>query len=399
MTNTEPTKYLIPAGNLETLKAKIAELARRAERVARRGGLTDAAPITLNVGDIVRRESHREGRKVIELFYECTVTGGAPRVAGWSFVATIQHTAEGNIVRRVPSAYDRDIDLTWYRDAAPACAHCGMDRRRADTFVVANATDTKQVGRSCLGDFLGFASPDALARLAEIMAAVDEACEGGEGGFGGGECVADVEDFLGHVAAMIREGGWISRTKARELEKSATADRAWRNRFPSPMMPKKDLLEVTEADRALAAEALIWAAALEERTDLSDYEHNLRVALTSGVVRHRTSGIIASVIAAYQRAEGIRRERAARPVSVHVGTVGKRETFDATLERVFSFETQYGTSHVHKFRTDDGAVLVWKTGSAFLETGRYRVTGTIKAHDEYKGEAQTILTRCRAEAV
>jgi hypothetical protein len=401
----EIKSYRIPAANVARLQAAIADIAKKAAKVAARGALADATPITLTVGPVIRTET--PGRRpgdapIVTLHHECTVTGGAPRLAGWAFAATLQHEGAGTILRSVPGV---EIDLARFRDAGPVCEHCNLDRRRGDTFVVVHDDGTvRQVGRTCLGEFLGTESPEAVARMAELLAAAGEACEGAEesGGYAGAEEIADLADYLAHVACMIRLGGWVSRTAARDRgDAMATADAAWNNRFPHTPAERAAVVTPTEQDATLAAAALAWGAGLDERTDLSDYEHNLRVALASGVVRHRLAGIVASVVPAYQRAMGQERERASRPVSTHVGTVGKRETWFATLERIFSFDTDYGALHVHKFRTAEGAILVWKTGSVLLGDAaigqEHTVTGSVKKHDEYKGEAQTILTRCSVE--
>ena len=407
MTNTTdtPKVFKVPAANVGRLQAAIDDIAHKAAKVAKRGALADATPITLTVGPVIRTE-HRlpDGEVRVTLHHECTVTGGAPRLAGWSFAATLQHEGAGTIIRSVPGT---ECDLTAYRDADPDCDHCNVRRNRNDTFVVVHEDGSvKQVGRSCLGEFLGTKSPEAVARMAELLAAAGEACEaaGEEGGCYGGEDVADLADYLGHVACMIRLGGWVSRSKARDsyLPVLATADAAWNNRFSKSQQERSNVATVTAQDEQLAAAALAWGAGLEERTDLSDYEHNLRVSLASGVVRRRLAGIVASVIAAYQRAAGIERERANRPVSQHVGTVGQRGTWYATLERVFSFDTDFGALHVHKFRTSDGAILVWKTGTVCMSDAdigtEQTVTGTVKKHDDYKGELQTVLTRCAVVA-
>jgi exo-beta-1,3-glucanase (GH17 family) len=39
---------------------------------------------------------------------------------------------------------------------------------------------------------------------------------------------------------------------------------------------------------------------------------------------------------------------------------------------------------------------MWKTGTEKLELGQYKLTGTVKEHSEYKGELQTVMTRCKA---
>lgn len=74
----------------------------------------------------------------------------------------------------------------------------------------------------------------------------------------------------------------------------------------------------------------------------------------------------------------------------------------------------YGTDivNIHRFADDEGNLLVWKTTAylerideegflAFIEHGtRVTLRGTVKAHDEYRGTKQTVLSRCKvAEAI
>ena len=151
--------------------------------------------------------------------------------------------------------------------------------------------------------------------------------------------------------------------------------------------------------------AEFWAEHLtdaEVDAERGDYLHNLRAVARTGLVTFRSSGIAASMVTAYQRFIGRQRqnaERAARPLSEHIGTVGKRETFTARLDFVTGYETQYGYTTVCKFVTDAGNVLCWKASSTDLardDVGKlYSVTGTVKAHDDYKGTKQTALTRCK----
>src|SRR5208337_1130009 len=105
----------------------------------------------------------------------------------------------------------------------------------------------------------------------------------------------------------------------------------------------------------------------------SDYLHNVRVVARTGVVGFRSAGIAASMVTAYERAIGAARkraERAARPSSVHVGTVGKRETFsNLTLDFVTGYDTEYGYTTVLKFIADSGAVLTWKASNTDLARG------------------------------
>ncbi len=383
------TTHEIPAANIEGAKARIAELAKRAAKIAARGDLNDYTPITLTVGE---RALRRRADGASEVVYRCTLTGAAPRLAGWSFAAALQHEEAGTIIRSIPGV---EVDLTSYRNAPPRCEHCNTTRRRADTYVVVNGTTTRQVGSSCLADFTGHKSPAAAIAIAEILMAADESCEG----FGsGGVPTATAAEFLAFVAAQIRVNGWTSRTVARDTGRRATADLAMMSLFPAPDARDSARLMPEAADTELAAVALAWSETAFSG-NLSDYEHNLSIALAGGIATHRLAGIIASLIPCYSRAMGLVAERKFAAAAGHVGTVGKRSTFELELVRVFSYDSAYGVTNVHKFRADSGAVVVWKTGSVRLDAGRYAVTATVKAHDEYKGEPQTVLTRAKCAAV
>ncbi len=422
--------FKIPAQNLEALRAKIAELAKRAAKIAKKGNLLYATTIGLEVGERVLEPSEVVVGSVCEngvvtklyappsVYFICTVTGTTPKLAGWSFIATLQHEEGGTILRQVPTASYPEGTLNRFRQAGPACEHCNYNRRRNDTFVVRHDDGAvKQVGRNCLADFTGIKSPEALAALAELLAAAGEAAELSEGGgFGGGVVTEDIGAYLAYVAAAIRHDGWTSRTKAREAQEAgggaaATADTAWTVMHPTPgdtRRRERDGLWTapTPRDIELAKTALTWSDAHLTEADpntLGDYEHNLRVAMVGGIVTHRLAGIVASLISYYERAQGkILRAKAAESIkdaankAGYVGTVGKRCNFKASLVAVFDFTSNYGVVHVHKFLTPEGAVLVWKTGTDKLDLGSYEVVGSVKEHAEYKGELQTVITRCKA---
>lgn len=90
------------------------------------------------------------------------------------------------------------------------------------------------------------------------------------------------------------------------------------------------------------------------------------------------------------------------PLTLHAGTVGVRETFEVTLDFAHGYEGAFGWQTILKFKTSTGAALVWRTGSSDLgkgDVGRsFSLTGTVKSHGEYKGDAQTIVTRCKLVA-
>jgi hypothetical protein len=404
------TVYQIPAENIGTVRARIEALQKRAARICKKFALTDDTAISITVGEPWVRVTRRDlvSEEVRTVLYPVTVTGAAPRIAGWDFVAVLEHTVAGNLLKQVPGTELPEATLTAYRAAPSLCDHCTTRRRRTETFLVrSEAGELKQIGRNCLADYLGHEDPEAIIEAAQFLADCGAFFGDEEGwGSGGSADVQAIEDFLPWVAMAIRDSGWTPKSKAQpEIGKFSTvavanslaAEAQEIARSRSNRTPKYP----STADRDLAKAAIEWCRTeLANKPSKSDYEHNLVVICSIDVLRAKNEGIAASLIPTYQRATAQKIERAKRPTSEHVGEVGKRLTFTATLERVFSFDSDYGAIHIHKFRTAEGSILVWKTGSAMLNQGKvYTIKGTVKTHDEYKGEKQTTLSRCVATPV
>jgi len=96
--------------------------------------------------------------------------------------------------------------------------------------------------------------------------------------------------------------------------------------------------------------------------------------------------------------------------SQYVGTPGEKLTVEVTYEgspyytRKVFYNTE--TVYLHKFRDADGNLIVWRTTvSGFGKTcdGEVNegdalvVTATVKEHNEYKGEKQTLIIRAKVE--
>lgn len=83
-------------------------------------------------------------------------------------------------------------------------------------------------------------------------------------------------------------------------------------------------------------------------------------------------------------------------VSRHVGVPGERLTVRLEVSFVSDrYEGQFGTFCIVRFRDDAGNVLTWFASGAFVpargERGTFRFT--VKKHETYRGEAQTLVTR------
>ena len=397
--------------------SKQADLVAELERLAKRAAKIGAPAITWEFGAVTSRKVVVDmgGSDRLVPFVALTLTGVRPQVNGWEFVATVEHLDGVNVLRHTPACTEVEIPET-YRRNDPTCEHCNLARRRRDTYVLRSETGTwKEVGSSCLVDFLGHDNPHTLAAYAEMLGsalALCESCEsdpdGGYGFGGGGPAAFALVEFLAHVAAEIRESGWTPKSAVPERPSASTAEMALDRIAPSRASREENRRDrsVTDSDRAVAEASAEWALGLETSGErLNDYLWNLFAVAKSGIVKHRTVGLAASIVAAHTKAEVRKRERAARKPSEHVGTVGETRSFALTLDRHFSFETQWGWVDRYIFRDADDCVFAWKASGdssviglkapddRMVEGSTYILIATVKKHDDYKGTKQTVLTR------
>lgn len=420
--------YRIPKCNLERLTHRIDKLTRKAVKLRQEppalviDGNEDVMLIRNDKG--TRQEW--EGGEPLPVGWEkigyrryinCHVVGKAPVIEGWKLLAVVEHgdSEVGNVVRTVPG----EVCPSGYRVSLGWCDHCKTTRRRLETFILRNTENDLaiQVGRNCLADFCR--SPERaeqLAREAEWLQAIAGWCEEAEswGPDGKGpELRHDTTDVLALTARIIRGFGWMSRSKAKDdpYGPSATADIVsnvlyWPQFLREHPHIEQAANDVQPQDTKLAEDAIEWVRGFRTGQDmetLSDYEHNLLVVLTGETLERRHLGIACSAIASYEGWKH-RKEESARQ-SRHVGTVGKRETFTVKVKQIKAFAEQsnysYGTGVRLMIRMEDpdGNALIWWTSppGGGLEEGdaAYKILATVKAHTDYKGRPQTVLTRVK----
>ncbi len=398
-------EYDVVAEELPALRERFAKIAKRAAKL----GVTP--PSFDVVGTFMFEWRDRNDAPRVTEKARIIVSGDRPRINGWSFVARIDHMEEGNVL----SVGDRSVEIpAHFRTAPCVCEHCNLRRRRIATYMLHSDDGAwKQVGASCLTDFLGHPHPEAIAALAEFWGDIEDACDdAGDHEGGSGERRSDgygMVAFMERVAQAIRLYGWTSRKTAEERSMLSTCSEALYMLNPPKTAPRPARPEPIDRERAAAA--IEWARSLPE--DCDDYLWNLRTAARREYVTRVTYGLMASALPAYDRSLA---KRAQKHPSEWIGVVKvkgdrkyKAPTFRLTVDRVIDLQGEWGTSWINIMHDVDGNVVTWKTTTGGLDQGRtYDVTGTVEAHEVYRprdaapdfpGIRQTKLTRCKAVLV
>lgn len=403
------TTVTIIAENAKDARAKLVKLQARAARYGQSITFTFSP-----VREVERKTVDPAGRKITyaERFIDVEVEGEAPRVGKHVLLASLEREAGGVIVNTVPGSETEvgNIGRKW----DGRCDHCKVSRTRTKGFVVADGKHKLVVGRSCLRDYLGIDVPEGVLSAFQFARDLRDMGDPDElGGLGWRDPLTVTASLLTATSAAIDLWGWSpasgsadhgDTTKGRVALLSRTDD------LKGLEKQRRQQLEAELRDNAAkhaerAAAVIAWG-----RNDLrpgnSDYLHNLKLLLACDTVQAKRAGYVCSAVTAYERDQGrkleAKREAANAPASHHVEAVGDRLATDVTVERIVALpDYGFGCMSIYCMRQANGALLSWKTSpDAVAVQGvgvgdQVKLTGTVKAHADFKGTPETRLTRCR----
>jgi hypothetical protein len=404
----ENNQFKVPEVNLGWLKEKIEKLNRKAMKLnmplielvflGEEMVLDGCRSVSCAVAPPCTCE------KTYHKVFTVEIKGQAPSIDGWDFVGTIDHIEGGNILRLLPG---QTIPEQYRQASSQNCDHCHVNRNRASTYVLVNAKDEyKQVGKQCLQDFFKQDVSNVVAR-AELLASAGQLQEASENWSNGlpRQDYYELSRYLANVLTVVEKYGFVSRAKATEWNKVPTSTDA--AILMTKPMDKEALalgVQVTQEHKAKAIEIIGWIENYLDKSNLSDYEHNLKVVVDLGYCEWKTFGLAASITALHYRETAAKAEKTDKKSSEYVGEVGKRmKGLKLTLNKIINLgEGAYGLMHLYKFEDETRNTLVWFSGNSvdsetrdFLEGRVYNVTATVKEQSLYNGTKQTVLTRCK----
>lgn len=366
--------------------------------------------IELNSTRKLWKKDEHTGEKIFRVFHLFALRGGTPKFDGWSLVGTIDPTPAGNIIRKSPTA--EGIDVSAFYDCEPGCDHCKVKRNRKDTFIVSHEDGRqKQVGRQCIKDFLGHASPERIGSLFAAFSLFTDWVESGlredDENFDRdprGERLLEPVRFLSYVAWCIETFGYLSNAKAQEYGKTSTKSDALSACFPpSPLPSGWKRIVPTDEHVALAEEAIKFTQDFfKAKPPENDFERNLWLTSCLDFYTLRQLGFASYLIPFLKRQQNETAQREARKDLTHVGEVGTRYRGETlTFKGCWSVDTDYGVLHIQRLEDADRNWLVWKSSVAIEaeEGDEVVIDYTVKAHGDFKGTPQTLLTRCKVKEV
>lgn len=402
---TTTTIVTLPVRRLDEFEAKMAKLVKRARKLgvlvptwAVKEIRTEKIRVSAPLNPITMETSKEVNIQIADV----ELTHQAVKLADWDLLAKIDPIAGGTFTINVVPGND-EIASEISRDLDPLkCNHCNTRRRRNATFIVRHADGTlKQVGRNCLRDFLGHVSPEHIAAMLAFMGELtiigkSEAWGGGMGW----DPRTDLETVLTVTSAVVRVMGWAPRSSAQFTTPTADSVTTWLIGRGDMANRLRREVQITEVDEERAEQVIAWVRGMGEQNSV--FLNNLRAIFTVDEVEIKNFGFACSAISAFMkhldRQAEILRKRESHKNSRHVGTVGQRQVFEGlTVDSVRSFEGQFGTTTLIKFTDKDGNLITWFASGDKVDDfrlgARVDLKATIKKHDDFRGELQTVVNR------
>lgn len=179
-----------------------------------------------------------------------------------------------------------------------------------------------------------------------------------------------------------RQRAWEAGEAARAAAKRAADDRA--------ANPDPRLEAICAAHGCSVAEVVARATEADEYAPpMRFYEDIVMRWVAKGELTERQWEAVLSTT------ESVRNANAVKGNSSFVGEVGQRLDFEAGIEGVRHMEGDFGTTSLVRMRDEAGNCFVWfASGYKTYEEGeRFKVRATIKKHNVFNEEKQTVISR------
>lgn len=357
------------------------------------------------------------------------IEGEMPVLSGWKFLSTIHHRKMPEVLSSGGVQYENAVFHSFFLDdeeklylesqldelqaCPPGCEHCNLPRLRNQTFILENQEtgEQKQVGSTCIDDFLGekslkkalwFFEMDSLFKEDYVSSYVDNLYRSSSSKY-----PVPLEIFVAQASLIIDAEGFVSRANSDSLNNIvATADRVVAA-FTEPDSAQKRLFDAyvqgqphKQLDKA--KEVLKFYQSIDPKG--KDFIQNIkRLALSgSANLRNRSDTGLAGYMAEgfsreLERRKAIELEKASR-TNEHFGNEKERGMLKLNLTKAFYDSSARFPYTRLTFKDDDGRLFEWTTSSSVedFEKGKtYIVTATIKNHSEYKGDKITNIIRLK----
>lgn len=350
--------------NMEKTLAQAQKLAKRGQEKGLSGGYSCRIEYRSEVID-----------KVTQQFPVLVIEGEPVKYNGFEFIA-VAEVKEGQVLTRSvsegASVKPSEVQIGY-------CAHCQTNRNRSQYLFVKNeAGEIKQVGSSCVKDYLGWTfNPSYIVTEEKFQEEFGSRFSGPSG----------IDTLsVATIAIKISKDDRYSYIGVKETV---------RDYFFSPhkkLEINQRIGATTESDIAEGKAIIEFAKSFEGD---SSYAENLRAVASLEFQDYSTIGIFVSAIRVKEKQ--VAKETAKTYLATQFAPTGDKVEIPVKVLSKSDFETQYGWSTLWTFESGDYRFKWFDSGYTFNAQvdDEFTIKATIKGSDDYKGSFSTMLTRVK----
>lgn len=319
------------------------------------------------------------------------------KLGEYEVIAVLEHNAiqdsNENLIHVIKEGVTIPLQ---YRTVKSICEHCNSDRQRNKTVLLQDtAGNIKQVGTTCIHEYTGIDGLDIIAAYQDIHDIIID----------NNRLYADYAridnypkynktiDYLAACIQLINEKGY---------NKDETKYKAWE--IAGTSYQDKKYFDIAQKVIDYFKNATFGES--------QDFLNNIKLYLSQEYTKK--SGFVAYAYIAYQKQMEYEAKKQAEAMnkkpSEYIGKIGDKIAVELTLKKRITYETNYTyygeTQYIYIFEDAAGNEYKWKSAKflekivndvciAVNEGDTITLKGSIKAHEEYKGTKQTVLTRCK----
>ena len=325
------------------------------------------------------------------------------RLGDYEVVAQIDHTYPvKNFIKSYTNITTEQENE--YQHLESNCQHCNFKRKRNYTFILKNLETEEfiQVGKTCLKDFTGhdiLKSLNYFDLFEELQFELlncyksDKKIQ-----------FYSINKILGMIHDEIKLHGYKSSKMKYEGRIDMTTGDIIKYRVKDIMSSiyenKRVIPTVNKEDESYINEVKNYILSFDykmENESLQDFYKSLQNIIKYDYCKFNDISILATMFTTYDILKQKEKKEDNKNISNYVGSIGDKIKIEVTLRGKFSYETQYGYMCISLFVDRNGNVYKWVSKNTLnIKLGEFiTIQGTIKNHEIYQGEKQTVLTRCK----
>lgn len=345
---------------------------------------------------IVKEKDQLIGRRDYHLVEhrQCVyhIQGHQPVIEGWTFVARLEFFAKDAhpLVMVVPGQTCPDH---FFHSHSTLCEHCHQKRTRKYAYVLKHIEtgEYKQVGKSCLADFIRSDVNEYLEYFAQFWS-VDFLCqeEDEAGYYAKSPILIDAEDLI-RCMRLIKEYGFHS-AKSEE----STAQHYWAAVYNQKHPDHALILQaITNEEREYILSILTEGACLQSQGN--SFLHNIKELCQFSTWESKYLGFLVAWLGTCFKKHNDTVLKSKQKENSYVGKIGDRLQAQVLMKDIKVFDSNWGMSYLHLCETESGQSVIFYSQKRLIKELNQLVSikGSVKDLKEYQQTKQTVLTRVK----